>query len=376
MELQKKEMTVPFDLKGHGEDDGFFIYSGYASIYDRVDSDRDVIKPGAFVESIAEMQQDGRQLPALWQHRYDMPIGIYKEITETEKGLFVRASLPKDDSFVSGRVMPQLRVKSVASMSVGFILQEWENDARNEVRNITKGRLMEVSLATFPSNEGAVITEVKSVVPYQDLPLTDRDVAWDSTSALRRVRTWAGMDSPSDLESTDVQRKFRQAFLWYDRSAPGLVGSYKLPIATVVDGTLTAVPRGVFAAAGAMSGARGGVDIPESDRAGIVRNLNRYYRKMGLDSPFEKAFRIDDFNGLDERTLEHMLRGGVSFSKKTSKQIISGLKSVGLRDVAGGHRDDAIANPVDLLEIHSKLNAILKGGTDNARGRNTQWSNP
>jgi HK97 family phage prohead protease len=361
MDIHRKEMTVPFSLKTHGEDDGFYTYSGYASIYDHMDSDRDIIRPGAFVDSIAELQASGKKLPALWQHQMDMPIGVYNEITESEKGLFVKASLPRDDSFVSGRVMPQLRIKSVASMSVGFILQEWEDDGKNRVRNITKGRLMEVSLATFPANDGAIITEVKSVVPYQDLPLAGRDRSWDSTAALRRVRTWAGMESPSDLEDASVQRKYRQAFLWYDRGSPALVGSYKLPIATVVDGTLTAVPRGIFAAAGVMRGARGGVDIPDSDRDAIVRHLERYYKKMGLDSPFEKSFRIDDFGVYDERTLEHMLKDGVSFSNKMSKQIISGLKSIGLRDVVDDHRDDANVASEVLSAIDEKLNAILQG---------------
>lgn len=372
MTIERKEMTVPFDLKEHGQDDGFFTYSGYASVYDYIDADRDRIRPGAFAKSLEAMKESGRQLPALWQHQHDMPIGVYKEITDTDKGLFVKAVLPRDDSFVSGRVMPQLRVKSVASMSVGFILQEWDYDGKDEIRNITMGHLMEASLATFPANDGAVITEVKAVVPYQDLPLADRDVRWDSGAALRRVRSWAGMDSPSDLESSAVQRRFRRAFLWYDRESPDLVGSYKLPIATVVDGTLTAVPRGIFAAAGVMRGARGGVSVPDADRAGIIRHLNRYYSKMGLDSPFSKAFRVDDFNVFDERTLEHMLKEGVSFSNRTSKQIISGLKAAGLRDVAGAHRDGVTATSEDFVKMKQKIDEILR--RNNAR-RNTQRGN-
>jgi hypothetical protein len=73
--------------------------------------------------------------------------------------------------------------------------------------------------------------------------------------------------------------------LWVDPENREQVGGYKLGFADVVDGELVAVPRGLMTAAAVLAGARGGVDIPEADREGVVRVLSRYYDKMDREVP-------------------------------------------------------------------------------------------
>ncbi|PZN25900.1 MAG: hypothetical protein DIU71_19115, partial [Proteobacteria bacterium] len=51
---------------------------------------------------------------------------------------------------------------------------------------------------------------------------------------------------------------------------------------------LRAVPRAIFAAAAAVQGARGGVDIPADEMPAVRRHLARYYRKMGETPPWEQ----------------------------------------------------------------------------------------
>ncbi len=97
-----------------------------------------------------------------------------------------------------------------------------------------------------------------AVTPFQALPLADREREWDANAAKKRVRRWAGSDDGPNT-------RHRDAHVWYDADQRDEFGSYKLPIADVVDGRLTAVPRGVMAAAGVMQGARGGVDLSEND---------------------------------------------------------------------------------------------------------------
>src|SRR5690606_26696281 len=82
--------------------------------------------------------------------------------------------------------------------------------------------------------------------------------------------------------------RYRRAFVWYDSANPENFGSYKLPIADVIDGELRAVPRAIFTAAAVVQGARGGVDIPDSDMPGVRNHLARYYRKMGETTPWER----------------------------------------------------------------------------------------
>ena len=88
------------------------------------------------------------------------------------------------------------------------------------------------------------------------------------------MRKWADAEDEPDA-------KYRDAHVWYDKHHKDNFGAYKLLIADVVDGKLTAVPRGVMAAAAVMQGSRGGVDLPTEDIARVKSHLAKYYAKMG-----------------------------------------------------------------------------------------------
>ena len=119
-----------------------------------------------------------------------------------------------------------------------------------------------------------------SVTAFQDLPLADRDRAWDGDAAEQRVRTWAGAeDEPNE--------QYRDAHVWYDAENKDNFSAYKLLVADVIGGKLQAVPRAVFAAAGVMQGARGGVDIPNGDVDRVKSHLAKYYAKLGDTPPWE-----------------------------------------------------------------------------------------
>ena len=75
--------------------------------------------------------------------------------------------------------------------------------------------------------------------------------------------------------------KYRDAFVWYDGDNRDNFTAYKLPIADVIDGELTAVPQAVMSAAGVVDGARGGVDVPDDGCGRIKGHLAGYYKKDG-----------------------------------------------------------------------------------------------
>jgi hypothetical protein len=116
---------------------------------------------------------------------------------------------------------------------------------------------------------------------FQDLPLADRDREWDGAAAESRVRKWADAEDQPNA-------KYRDAHVWYDDDKPDNFTSYKLLIADVVGGRLTAVPRGVMAAAAVMQGSRGGVDLPKQDIERVKSHLAKYYRKMDDTPPWER----------------------------------------------------------------------------------------
>lgn len=112
------------------------------------------------------------------------------------------------------------------------------------------------------------------------LPLADREREWDGDAARDRIFKWAGWDD--DPEPS----KARQAFFAYDDGDRDEKGSYKLPFADVIGGKLTAVPRGIFAVAQVLEGARGGVDLPDSVQQDVREKIEKYYKQLGDDPPW------------------------------------------------------------------------------------------
>jgi hypothetical protein len=120
-----------------------------------------------------------------------------------------------------------------------------------------------------------------SVTAFQDFPLADRDREWDGAAAEKRVRKWADAEDEPDA-------KYRNAHVWYDKDSKDNFGAYKLLIADVVNGKLTAVPRGVMAAGAVMQGSRGGVDLPKDDVDRVKSHLGKYYAKMDETAPWDR----------------------------------------------------------------------------------------
>src|SRR5687768_8918241 len=119
-----------------------------------------------------------------------------------------------------------------------------------------------------------------AVTSFKDFDLADADREWDGDAAEKRVRKWA------DAED-EPNQKYRDTHVWYDADNNDNFTAYKLLICDVVEGKLVTVPRAVMSAGGILQGARGGVDIPESDIDRVKSHLAKYYRKMDRTPPWE-----------------------------------------------------------------------------------------
>ncbi len=115
---------------------------------------------------------------------------------------------------------------------------------------------------------------------FQDFDLADADREWDGDAADKRIRKWANAED-------EPNQKYRDTHVWYDADNKDNFAAYKLLICDVVKGKVVAVPRGVMAAGGVMQGARGGIDIPDSDVDRVKSHLAKYYRKMDRTPPWE-----------------------------------------------------------------------------------------
>ncbi|MFJ4960249.1 phage minor head protein [Streptomyces sp. NPDC088739] len=127
--------------------------------------------------------------------------------------------------------------------------------------------------ARTPRGEGAMTTTTDSlaaaVTARTDLPFAPRDTPWDGQAAREAVRGWATKDGKLDAA------RYAEAFLYRPDGAPP--SAYQLPFATVRDGHLEAVWKGVSAAAAAVQGSRGGVDLPEAAVKDVKTRLATLY---------------------------------------------------------------------------------------------------
>jgi HK97 family phage prohead protease len=328
-ELEYK--TFPFEVKSFREDENYFYFEGYLSTFGNEDRGKDVVVKGAFIESLKEHDPS-----LLWSHKSgDPPLGVFDSLAEDDFGLYIKARMPKEDIFVKKRIMPQMKIGSIKSMSIGYSIMGEDGAEYSEdglVRLLKRLFLWEGSLVTIPMNERATV-KTKAAIPFQEgLPIADRTRKWDSVLAVGRIRDFTGAED-GGLEDPEVQTRYKKAFLWFDEENPDLFGAYKMPIVDIIDGRPQGVPRAIFAAAAALQGARGGVFLPSEDRPRVLRTVEKYYEKMGLESPFGKTFRIDDFAAMPIREMEKLFHGGVRMSKKSSEMLVTFVK----KGLSGDH---------------------------------------
>ncbi len=324
-DFERIVLPADFKLLRDGPDESFV--EGYANVFGNLDHNGDVVRPGAFKKTIQERVSRGL-VPFLDSHQWDAAhtIGTVTEAHEDQKGLRFRARMSNAPS--AREIRQKMLEGHIRRLSIGFVAvresYERGDGASNSddglgaalsrrktiVRHLHEVKLFEISAVPIAANEAATITTVKSAVPYQDLPLADRARRWDGEAARARIAAWAG--GAEDLPKMNWAR-YRRAFLWYDRDNADQISAYKLPIADVIGGDLMALPRAVFAAAGAVQGARTAGDHAKldlgDDEQAVKANIERYYDKMARQFQDESLVAPWKRKSLDALVLEAAASG-------------------------------------------------------------------
>ncbi|PTT12688.1 HK97 family phage prohead protease [Caulobacter sp. HMWF025] len=123
---------------------------GHASLFWTRDLNDDVTAAGAFAASLAETGAAGVKL--LHQHDDAEPIGVWDEIVEDARGLFVRGRILR--TAPRGRLVAALvEAGALDGLSIGFRQLKARQDG--PLRVLTRVDLWEVSVVTFPMLPGA-----------------------------------------------------------------------------------------------------------------------------------------------------------------------------------------------------------------------------
>lgn len=124
------------------------VIEGYASVFGQADRGGDVVLPGAYRKSLKELAQNGRRVKMLWQHDPAQPIGVWDEVREDERGLFVKGRIL--DGIAKGREAAELiAAGALDGLSIGYRTVS-ARKGEGGGRHLTELELWEVSLVTFP----------------------------------------------------------------------------------------------------------------------------------------------------------------------------------------------------------------------------------
>jgi HK97 family phage prohead protease len=165
--MTKQRLDVPLKIKSVSDSGEF---EGYGSVFGVKDSYDDIVLPGAFANTLKQWGEKGSLPALLWQHRMDEPIGIYTDMKEDETGLYLKGRLLIDDDPLAKRAHAHMKAGSLSGLSIGYILKDGEYDRTKAAFLLKDLDLWEVSLVTFPANDEARVSEVKSAFARGDIP--------------------------------------------------------------------------------------------------------------------------------------------------------------------------------------------------------------
>lgn len=121
---------------------------GYASLFGQADRGGDVVQAGAYAASLSALKRSGRKVKMLWQHDPTEPIGIWEDVREDARGLFVTGRLLRD--VARGREAAALvEAGAIDGLSIGYRTKRATRDGAGR-RLLHELELWEVSLVTFP----------------------------------------------------------------------------------------------------------------------------------------------------------------------------------------------------------------------------------
>lgn len=191
------------------EDGATRTIEGFASVFNNVDSYNDIVLPGAFAKTLKKQSS----IPMLWQHDQGDVIGMWDQMEERERGLYVKGTII--DTNMGMDAYKLAKAGAVKGMSIGYSAEKYEIDQDKGTRKLQEVKLYEVSLVTFPANEKAKVTAVKSrpktIREFEDFLREAGFSQKDATTvALRGFKSLSIQGEPDQEVLRDIARVFNQ----------------------------------------------------------------------------------------------------------------------------------------------------------------------
>lgn len=155
-----KALAPVMELKEINAETG--VFTGYASVYNKVDSYNDSIAPGAYAESLVEHRRNGTMPKLFWCHDQREPLGKFLDASEDGRGLHVEGRLNLKVQRAR-EAYALLAEGDLDGMSIGYIPIKAEPHPNKPGVNLLRQiKLLEVSLVPIGADRFARVSSVKS----------------------------------------------------------------------------------------------------------------------------------------------------------------------------------------------------------------------
>lgn len=198
--MRSKDMAVR--VKADDGESGEF--TAYASVFDNIDSYGDVIRKGAFAESLEEWASSGNTMPVLYGHDFGDPfsnIGAVISAEEDDHGLKISAKIDLDNP-KGAQVFRLLKEKRLSQMSFAFDVLDGEPAEVDgeHAYELNRLKLYEVSVVPIGANQDTEILAVKALARVLD------DAGGDAIDRLREVLSppGGGRKNDPDIETPEA----------------------------------------------------------------------------------------------------------------------------------------------------------------------------
>lgn len=159
------------------------VIEGYASLFGAKDQGGDIVQKGAYGASLGKLASAGHGVKMLWQHDPSQPIGIWDEVREDARGLWVKGRLLTDVE--KGREAAALiAAGAIDGLSIGYRTVKAKKNDKGQ-RLLQELELWEVSLVTFPMLPSARVS-AKGEDPSADMLRELAAALEDARQELRR----------------------------------------------------------------------------------------------------------------------------------------------------------------------------------------------
>jgi len=183
-------------------------FAGYASTFNGpVDSFGEIIKPGAFADSLAEHRAAGTRPALLWAHQSAEPIGAWTSVKEDAHGLAVQGRLTLGTR--RGAEAHALMKDGALALSIGFRVNAGGSSYSGDTRILQSVDLIEISTVSLPANPAARVTSVKSAAGIRPSDIRQfesflRDAGFSTREAKRLCAGgWAALSRRDDAGEAD-----------------------------------------------------------------------------------------------------------------------------------------------------------------------------